>query len=157
LIEGSGGTVTRDLTKPGAPAIVVSLGPKAGEAEMKALAACKGLLALTANGPAITDDAAKIIGTRKTLTVLFLLDAKELTDAGVTEFAALKSLKQLALTNTTAVTGKGLKELAGLPNLVELVFTGGKLTDDDLDILTGFKKLTKLTAYGTRTEVTDAG
>jgi hypothetical protein len=157
LIEASGGTVTRDPTKSGKPVIVVSLGPKAGEAEVRAAAGCKSLLALTANGGAINDDTAKAIGARKTLTILFLMEAKNLTDNGVAEFATLKNLKQLAITNTTGVTGLGIKQLNGLPNLVEFAFSGAKVTDEELVAATGFKKVTKLTVLGTRPEITDAG
>jgi len=69
----------------------------------------------------------------------------------------LKNLKQLALTDATSVTGKGLKELAALPGLSEFTFTGGKITDEELKAVAGYKKLTKVTIGGTKSEATDAG
>src|SRR5262245_39988413 len=67
LIEGSGGAIQRELGKTG-KVVVATLGAKAGNAEVKALADFKGLMALTAAGPVITDAAAKEIAGRKTLT-----------------------------------------------------------------------------------------
>jgi len=156
VIEASGGKVQRDKGKPG-KVIAITLGPKAGEAEIKALADLKNLLAITLSGPAVTDVAAKEIGTHTTLVQVIATDAKGLTDAGVAELAGLKNLKQLALVDATGVSGKGLKELAAVPNLAEFAFTGGKITDDELKAVAGCKKLTKVTIGGTKSDATDAG
>ncbi len=156
VIESAGGKVQRDKGKPG-KVIAVTLSPKAGEAEVKAIAGLKNLLAISLSGPAVTDAAAKEIGARTTLIQMIVTDAKGLTDAGVAELAGLKNLKQLALADATAVTAKGLKELIALPALSEFAFTGGKITDEELRAVAGYKKLTKVTVGGTKSEATDAG
>ncbi|MFO0823174.1 MAG: hypothetical protein U0792_08645 [Gemmataceae bacterium] len=156
VIEATGGKIQRDRGKPG-KVIAVTLGPKAGEAEIKALVGLKNLLAISLSGGAVTDSAAKEIGTHTTLVQIIATDAKALTDAGVAELGRLTNLKQLALSDATGVTAKGLKELAALPNLAEFQFTGGKITDEELKAVGGYKKLTSVIVGGTKSEATDAG
>src|SRR5689334_18294118 len=96
LIEAAGGSVVRDPARPGKPVIGVSLPPKIGDAELKALASFKTLLAISANNP-FTDATVKEVAGLKALVQLVIFDAKGVTDAGLKDIAALKGLKQLVL------------------------------------------------------------
>ena len=119
LIEAAGGSVVRNPGQPGKPVIGVVLPPKTGNAELKALATFKTLLAVSAHCP-FTDATATEVAERKTLVQLVLFDAKGVTDAGLKDIAGLTNLKQLVLIDAAAVTAVGLSHFSLHRNLNQL-------------------------------------
>jgi internalin A len=106
LVEALQGKVERDDKRAGQPVVRVELGGRGtavADAELKGLAALKGLTHLT-------------------------LSSTELTDAGLKALAALENLERLQL-GSTKVTGAGLKDLAAPKSLTALALSGPRVTD----------------------------
>lgn len=109
-VKKLGGEVFRDMKAPGKPVVGVSLySTKVKGADLKELAALKGLQRLDLTFTKLTDAGLKGLARHKELTSLSLVGCK-VTDAGLKELAALKQLKLLRL-SSTKVTDKGVKEL----------------------------------------------
>jgi hypothetical protein len=125
-LKKAGATVLYTDNDPSKPARTVYLpGPKVSDADLKHLAALKGL------------------------KVLKLDAATKVTDAGVKELAGLKGLTDLGL-GSTQVTDAGLKHLAGLKELRHLNLNFTKVTDAGVKELSGRTKLETLGLSFTR-------
>ncbi len=88
----------------------------------------------------------KLLGGRRQLTGLTLVNCKEITDEGMRFVAALPALERLSLEDT-AVTDAGLKEIGKLSGLIDLKLAGS-FTDTGLKELSGLTKLTRLDVTG---------
>ena len=118
FVEKLGGTVERDekLKLPGNPIFKVSLvGTKVTDADIKELAAFKGLLQVELGETKLTDAGVKELTVHKNLLALGLRETL-VTDVGLKDLATLKKLTTLSLKGCK-VTDAGVKELqAALPD-----------------------------------------
>lgn len=109
-VEQLGGSVTRDDKDPAHPVVSVFLGgAKVTDADLKVLAALKGLKGLSLTNTPVTDASLKELAPLQGLQTLSLFKTK-VTDAGLKDLAALKGLKRLYL-DSTKVTDAGVAEL----------------------------------------------
>jgi hypothetical protein len=96
-VEGVGGKVTRDDSRPGKPVVKVAL----------------------AANKKVTDDDLRHLKAFKSLKDLSLFFDGQITDAGMTHVKELKTLAKLTL-NNTGVTDTGVADLKGLKKLKAL-------------------------------------
>ena len=155
VVEKLGGLAVRDEKDPARPVIVVRLNlTKATDADLKELAAMKGLRELDLVEVKVTDAGLKELAALKGLRTLNLGGCRGVTDAGLKNLADLKELKDLNL-GLTGVTDAGLKELEALKGLRDLYLYSTKITDAGLKDLADLKELKTLNLY--HTPATDAG
>ncbi len=94
------------------------------------------------------------------LEEIFLWDAAEVTDDGVTHLATLANLQFILLTNSK-ITDEALRHLSRTPKLNHLSLQTNRFTDRGLEHLKGMANLRKLsvgwTGEGKNTRITDDG
>lgn len=108
VVKDAGGTVTRDMKRPGQPVVEVKLAhQKLTPATLKSLAAFPRLTDLNLGESSVTVAGMKELAAVKTLTDINLA-ATDLTDDGLKELTALKNLTSLQL-KFSKVTEEGVK------------------------------------------------
>ena len=126
-IERGGGYAT-----PGAgiipPGMVVTMGTKTTDDDLKVLHHLKGLSVLTLDGTTVSDagfaqleglNGVKVLGLKQT----------QITDAGLVHLKELKKLRALDLTGT-AISDAGIDQLVQLKGLRELIVDETKITPE---------------------------
>ncbi|MSR57869.1 MAG: hypothetical protein EXS05_09365 [Planctomycetaceae bacterium] len=153
-IEGLGGDVVYDETRPGRPVISVSLfKTKVTDHDLRELNALTDLKVLTLDGTKVTDAGLAHLAEMTTLRALDI-NSTGITDKGLAHLKGLTRLEQLGLIETR-VTDEGLVNLEGMTQLVMLLLSKTPITDEGLVHLKGLNRLATLMLDGTK--ITDEG
>src|SRR5579863_8869632 len=128
-IELLGGTVTKDETRPGRPAVEIDFRgtQKFNDKYVPLLNSLESLTTLNLADVPISDEGLKKICKLQNLKSLDL-SGTQITDVGLKEIKGLENLTALSL-RTKTFTDIGMKELAGLTNLTSLDLSGTLITD----------------------------
>ncbi len=114
---------------------------------LKQLFLCKGQA---------TDEALASVAGLKDLEMFFILDAAEITDAGVKNLAGLTKLQNIHINNSKIGDG-ALEVFARLPALKHLSLQGNAFNDEGLKHLENMKQLRSLWIGMNQKPITDAG
>jgi internalin A len=106
------------------------------------------------NNHSLTDEDLREISTLRSLTLIFLRNCENISDAGIASLANLSNLKDLDLTGT-ATTDISVAALNNLRQLERLSFGSTQVTDAGIEQLTRLNKLQGLCLNGT--QVTNKG
>ncbi|CAN5549284.1 hypothetical protein BH10PLA2_BH10PLA2_18620 [soil metagenome] len=103
-----------------------------------------------------TDEALKSVASLKNLEILMIVDAHQITDAGIRHLAGLRKLKGLEISN--GKLGDGSLQIFGrMPQLESLGLQGNSFSDDGLKQIADLKNLQSLWIGMNRQPITDAG